>query len=193
MPTSISPRKRRNWKPIKEMLIAYLAVSKILYWINIISATDNIEGMIHSVSQRLLEQDIVLILFIVFGYLFEAKLIWKQKKWNSVFTQIVLAVGSYVVFIIILTAYLRVMAWIFPIPSGFGFFWLNNILSWSITYFIIMIAMTLKQHFKKKEAAEYVLDVQSTSIKLEMLETLLADGVLSQDAFDKQKEKLQGV
>jgi hypothetical protein len=63
-------------------------------------------------------------------------------------------------------------------------------LNWTVTFFIIMAAMTAKEHFKKKEASKYALNIQSTDIKLEMLETLLDEGALSQEEFEKQKGKL---
>ena len=71
--------QKKKWAPIKKMLFTYLAISKIVYWIDIISAADNLEGVVQVVSQRLINRDIVVILLIIFTYFLEAKLIWKQK------------------------------------------------------------------------------------------------------------------
>ena len=185
--------KKRDWTPVKEMLFTYLAINKILYWISIVSAADGLAGAGQAVLHRLLGRDIVLILFIVFMYFFEYKFVLKQKKWNGIFAQIILGFGGYVMYSVTLLAYLWTLGLIFSTPFDIIGFLSTSMLYWTAIFFIVMVAMIVKEHFQKKGAHKYALNIQSAEIKLEMLEALLDDGALSQEEFDKQKVKLLGV
>ena len=181
--------KKSNLKAIKMMLFSYLAVSKILYWINLIStAHDDVWRVI---SQRLLEQDILIIGVIVFTYFFEHKFVLKQRKWNGFLAEIIIAIGGYLIYCILLVGYVLAVDSMLPTPANV---WLivsaPFMFNMTVLYFTVHIIMTVKERFKKKEAYEYALDIQSANIKIEMLKTLLDDGVLSQEEFDKQEEKL---
>ena len=181
-------------KPVKAMLFSYLAISKLLYWINIVSTTYSLDGVWRAVLQRLLYRDIVLIIVIVFIHLFEEKLVMKQKKQNGIIMRIISSIAAYVAFVAILTVYTWVYNLIFSYPFSLGSFLLSSAMRyWTIIFFAVMCAMIAKEHFKKKEAAEYALEIQSTDIKLEMLKTLLDDGDISQEEFDKQKTKLHEI
>ena len=182
--------KKETKKSIKEILFTYLAISKLLYWINIATAADSFESVGRAVSQRLINRDIVLILVIVFIFLFEKKVVMKQKNREGILAQIILAVGGYIMFGVILVGYLWILSLVFSVPFSAIDFLRAEMISWTVIFFIIMGALIAKEHFKKKEAYEYALDVQSKNIKLEMLETLRDEKVLSQKQFDKQKEKL---
>ena len=182
--------KKRNWAPIKEMVIAYLAISKMLYWMSIIPVASDLGGIAHAILERLLQRDIVLIIVIVFIYFFERAFIMKQDKWSGIAGQIWLAIGGYGIFSIILIAYQRTFAWILAIPFDVGLFISEFMLGWTVVFFIIMGVLTVKEHFKKKEALQYAVDVQSTEIKLEMLKALLEDEVLSREEFDRQRVKV---
>ena len=183
--------KKENWSSIKEMVFAYLAISKMLYWISIIPTVNNLQGMGRVVLERLLERDFVLITFIVGIHFFEKKFILQQDRWRGVSGQIMLAISGYGMFTIILLTFIWGVGLILSTPVNMGELlsgpYMRNM---TMIYFIIFGAMTVKEHFKKKEASEYALDIQSTNIKLEMLKTLLEDGALSQEEFDKQKVKL---
>ena len=177
--------RKGNGPSIKAMLLIYLAISKIIYWINIMPADFENAGRI--IWERLLERDIVLIAVIVIMYFLEQKL----KKRNRLLMHIILFVGGYVIFSITLIAFVFVLNLIRSIPTDIGAILLSPfMLRWTITFFIIMVVMTVKEYVKKKEASECALDIQSTDIELEMLKSLLDDGILSQEEFDKQKAKL---
>ena len=184
--------KKRDLSSLKEMVFTYLAINKIMYWIGVASETDGLEGVGQAVLQRLLNRDIVLILVIVFMYIFEYKFVMKQKRWTGIFAQIIIGIVGYVVFSVILITYQWAIHLIFSAPFDIIAF-LGTMPGWTAIFFIVMVVLMAKEHFKKKSASEYALDIQSTNIKLEMLEALLDDGALSQEEFDKQKDKLFGV
>ena len=112
--------KKRNWSSLKEMLFAYLAISKILYWISIIPAASDFAGVAYAMLERLLQRDIVLIIVIVFMYYFEKKVILKQSRWDGFLGQIMLAVGGYGMYSIILVTYVWAFNWILSTPVNMG-------------------------------------------------------------------------
>ena len=171
------------------MLFSYLAISKMLYWINFIFA--GYEDVWRVVLQRFLTQDILIIIVVVFIYFFEHKFVLKQKKLNSTLADIITAIGGYIIFFVVALIYVMIVDSQLPTPANI---WLiitsDFMINLTVVYFIIFVALTMKERFKKKEAYNYAVDIQSMDIKMEMLKTLLDDGVLSQDEFDKQEAKL---
>ena len=181
--------KKINWSAIKTILFAYLAISKVVYWVTL--AFESYENMWRVILQRFLQQDILIIATIVFLYLFEEKFVLKRKKLKGVLAHAILALGGYVAFCVILIVYALIADLRLPTPANV---WLivsqPFMLNLSIVYFVAFGAITAKEHFKEKEAHNYALDLQSKSIKLEMLKSLRDGGVLSQEEFDKQETKL---
>ena len=183
--------------PIKEMLLAYLAISKVVHWFNIIAVAEGIDGVWAAVLERLIQRDIVIILFLISVYAFEYMFIMKRKKWSGNLAQIILISIGYVMSVLILFAYALMLTLIlqdlFNLREFIGVFFGGDLLTFSISYFVIAGFILGKESFKKKEACAYILDIQSKDIKLEMLKALLDGGVLSQEAFEKQKAKLMEV
>ena len=176
------------------MVFAYLAISKAMYWFNIVAEAEGLDGVGSAVLDRLINQDIVIILFVIFIYTFEYMFVIKQKKWSGTLAQGILIGIGYVMFIVILFTYILVlnltMLESFNLRSFFQGFFGGDLLTFSISYFVIAGYIFVKESFKKKEAYAYALDIQSKDIKLEMLKALLDDGILSQEDFDIQKVKL---
>ena len=181
--------KKINWSAIKVMLFSYLAISKMVYWFNLVFA--GYEDVWRIVLQRFLTQDILIIIVIVFIYFFEHKFVLKQKKLNSFFADIITAIGGYIIFFVVALIYAMIVSSLLPTPANI---WLlitsDFMVNLTVVYFIIFVALTMKERFKKKEAYDYALDIQSMALKIEMLKTLLDDGVISQEEFNKQEAKL---
>ena len=189
--------KKEKRFPIKEMFFAFLAVSKLVYYLNIIAAADGFEGVLSAMLERFLGRDIIIILLIIFVYSFEYMFVMKQKKWTGNLAQIILIAVGYVMYVLITFIYLLMMNWIssetFNMWSFLELFFIGNLLSLSIIYFIIAGFIFVKETFKKKEAYAYALDIHSDEIKLEMLKAMLDDGDLTQEAFEKQTAMLMEV
>ena len=189
--------KKEKGFPIKEMLVAYLAISKVIYWLNLIAVSESFEGVWSAVLERLISRDIVIILLIISIYAFEYMFVMKRKKWNGNLAQVILVGIGYVMYVVIAVTYLLVMNWILQesfdvwsfLAENFG----GNLLNLTVGYFVIAGFIFVKESFKKKEAYAYALDIQSDDIKLEMLNAMLDDGDLTQEAFEKQKAKLMEV
>jgi hypothetical protein len=184
--------KKVNWKAIKIILFAYLAVSKMLYYINIVAL--GYDEVWRHVLQRSLQQDVLIIIIVVFIYIFDNKVTEKINKHNGGLAYIISAIGGLVIYITTLLVYVLIIDLALPTPANVVRIMTSSfMLEHSIIYFIIFVALTMKERFKKKEAYEYALDIQSTDIKIEMLKTLCDDGVLSQVECDKQEAKLLGM
>ena len=180
--------------PIKEMIFAYLAISKVSYWLNLIAGAEGFEGVWSGVLERLLSRDIIIILLVISIYTFEYMFIMKRKKWSGNLAQVIIVGIGFVMYIVIANTYLLVINWIlqdsFNVWSFLERSLRGNLLNLTISYFVIAGVVFLKETFKKKEAYAYPLDIQRKDIKLETLKALLDDGVLSQEDFDVQKVKL---
>ena len=177
--------KKINWSAIKKMLFAYLAVSKILYWISIIPA--DFEGVGSVIWERIVERDLVIIVIIVITYFFEKNV----KNRSGVLAHVKLLAGNYVLYTATLIIYVMIVESMPPTPANLWLIITNQfMLNATIIFFILMFALEAKERFKKKEAQEYAVEIQCTNVKLEMLKTLLDDGVLSQEEFDIQRVKL---
>ena len=189
--------KKEKRFPIKEMFFAFLAVSKAFYYLNIIAAADGFEGVLSAMLERFLGRDIIIILLIIFIYSFDYMFVMKQKKWTGNLAQVILIAIGYVMYVAITFIYLLVLNWIssetFNMWLFLELFFMGTLFSLSIVYFIIAGFIAAKEAFKKKEAYEYALDIQSNAIKLEMLKAMFDDGDLTQEAFEKQKAKLMEV
>ena len=181
--------KKINWTPIKEMLFTYLAINKIMYWIDVIFSADGFYGVGMAVTERLLQRDIVLISLIIFMYFFEYKFVMKQKKWNGAFAMIILSLAGYVVYCVILFTYWGIMHWVrsahFDVVEA-----LTHMPLLTAIFFTVMAAMIAKEQLEKKHGLKPVSDSQSVKIKLEMLDELLDDGAISQEECEKQKGKI---
>ena len=185
--------EKRKWMPLKEMLFMYLAVNKIIYWTNLVGSS--VDGLGRVVAERLLNQDIVLVILIVGLYFFEKKLVQMHDKLNRLAVDILVAIVGYVMLTVVITLYSAAINFIFTTPFSLRDFIMSPLMrDWSIVYFIVMVVMTVKENVKRRVAPEDVqaaLDIECANIKCEMLQTLLDDGVLSREEFDKQEAKLR--
>ena len=186
--------KKKGRFPIKDMVVAYLAISKAMYWLSIVAGAEGFDGVWRAVLERLIGRDIVIILLVISIYTFEYIFVIKRKKWTGNLAQAVLIAIGYVIYVVIVFAYILVLNLIlqesFNLRSFLEGFFRRDFLNLSISYFIIAAFIFLKESFKKKEAYTYALEIQCKDIKLETLKALLDDGVLSQEEFDIQKVKL---
>lgn len=138
--------KKGKWSPILEMMFAYLAISKILYWINNISqiAQSDFDNIGQLVLNRLLTQDATLILCVVFFYVLdklEIKLILKYLI-------------SYVVFLTIVSSNIWLVDRFLIADQGSlltQFTFMGFFINFTVMYVIIATIMCLKDYLKNKE------------------------------------------
>ena len=180
--------EKAKWLPLKKMLFMYLAISKAWYWFDVIVATnlDNLGmgGVGRLIMMRLLERDI-LIIGTVIAFFFLDKLIdLKKSKYSKVLEELLFFGIGYVVFIGMVFIYY--LALNFFLEENVVFFG-SALVYFTVGYIIVAAIMHLKYYFKSKEKSVYVASASSTEDQLSMLQTLLNDGILSQEEFDQKK------
>ena len=191
--------KKEKWLPIMEILFTYLAINKIVYWINTITAMNrsDLENVGEAVLMRLLYQDLILIIGVVAFFIIYRLLEMKKSKYSSVFAYVMLYVVGFIAITVIAFIYNLIMNLIFSAQDfslgAFTRVFISFMPSLTIYYIIVAVVLEIKHYFKTKgkKATEKVMPIQSTEDKIAMLKVLLDDDILTQEEFDCKKEKLQ--
>jgi len=174
--------KKTRWLAIKEMLFSYLAISKILYWLNYFNDMQ-VESAGTAVLDRFLNQDIIIIASVIIFFVLE-KFIYMKK--NSKYDNIITSIKLYGIGYIALIGFFYLYSWIMSLflEVTFPGFW-TMIGSSLIGFIVIAFLLNLKYSFKFKKTEYKIIDD-----KLTMLETLLKEGILTQDEFNQKKKLL---
>ncbi|MCL2415200.1 MAG: SHOCT domain-containing protein [Defluviitaleaceae bacterium] len=199
--------KKEKWKPAMEILFTYLAISKIIYWYNNVTAMGqgDILGAIQGFMIRFVYNDLVIIIGVVFFYFLYKLLVFKKSRERTVLKSIIegiifYAVG-FVVIAVVSIVYSVMLAGIEGVLSEFNWSEFNWNGLWVSAgnavpaYIVVCVVLVIKEYSKKKgkEIAECETDAQINDKKISMLESLLKDGVLTQEEFDDKKEKVLGI
>ena len=135
--------KPKKWSGVKEGIIMFLAISKIMYWMNIIAeaAQSDFENAWGHIVDRILTRDLPIILVIA------SIIIIERSKGNRYFK---LAVG-YVSFITITFIYMIALQWIFQSDAQQGLqIFRESFLILTIQYIVIACILSMKEHFSQK-------------------------------------------
>ncbi|MCL2396540.1 MAG: SHOCT domain-containing protein [Defluviitaleaceae bacterium] len=187
---------KKSWSPIKEMLFTYLAITKILYWVNTIAAMNqnDLGSAGEAVLMRLINQDAMLIVGVVAFYFLDKRIALKKSKYSSILEYVIFYAVGYVVLMGIAFVYNAAMGLIF---SAQYFSWGEFVSAFigflpgvTLGYLAVVVIFEIKHYFKKKTAPGYEPPAKSAEDKLAMLKILLDDGVLTQEEFDCKKGKL---
>ena len=181
--------KQAKWPVLKKMLFAYLAISKILYWINNVMrvAQNDFESVGRFVITRLLTLDIFIIACVVLAYFID-------KHVKNTIIQIVIAYAAFLglIFIqgLVIIHFFSAGEAVFQIIFGLEFF-----VNFTITFFVVGIVMTIKDHMKKVENDTYKPNPSlfSAADEIAKLKILLDDEVITQEEFDFKKKELLGM
>ena len=173
--------------PVKEMLFTYLAITKILYWYNTITAMD--AGMGEAVMSRLLYQDAIIISAIIFFYFLDKRIQVNKSKYSSVIEHILFYVIGFVAIVGVSLIHQRLMFGPIQIVSLGAF--MRAIGNFAVGYTVVIIAFNVKSYFKSKVKPEQAPPAQSTGDKLAVLSNFLDDGTLTKEEFDEIKSRMQ--
>ncbi|MCL2420464.1 MAG: SHOCT domain-containing protein [Defluviitaleaceae bacterium] len=183
--------KKRKQTVIWQMLFSYLVVSKVLYYSDFITTAlgrDGLRGMGEALLNRLLIQDVLIILIILLTFNTERLVALKITQFNKSVNQIIVHIIDYAIYMGVLAIYFWGMLF-FGFSQNFS--WLVALIYSSIVYLLIVAAVETKKYFKKKEMTEQTL-ILSADEKLAMLKILLDNNVLTQEEYDCKKKKLLG-
>jgi len=182
--------KKSKKSEIWAMLFAYLAVSKIFYWLDFINDTLN-QGDLRAVGAdlltRLFTQDMLIILGILLVTCIEKFTQLKMSKYKKIWKEIIGHIAIYLLMQGVLFAYVWVRALVLGLPLNWN--WGESFIIGGIMYFMIAVVFEVKKFLKKKELIECA-PVLSADEKLAMLKALLNNGVFTQEEYDRKKETL---
>ena len=188
----MSVKKGKKSKIIK-MLFSYLAISKILYWYSTIVHVINhgdLSGMGDVVLNRLLNHDIIIILgvFLIFFMEEFLEVHFKTEKLGKVLEQILLHLIAYVIFMgaYLLYALVVNLAWgtLQNVAWGRGLFYS------SLGYIVTVTVLDVKKYFKTKAMTRHTPPALDAEDTLAALKTLLDSDLLTQEEYDRKKERL---
>ena len=185
--------KKEKQSAILGMLFTYLAVSKVIYYYNVTTNAlfqGGFQDMIAVVLERLLTQDILILLLMLLTLYTEKLVALQILKYNKTVNQAIVHIIDYLLYIGVLTIYFLTMNFAFGFfPNMFS---LEVFIYFSVLYLVIVAVVEIKKYFKKKEKTEYA-PALSVNEKLAMLKTLHNNNVLTQEEYDNKKESLFGV
>ena len=193
-------KEKRRGLPLKEILFGYLALSKILYWIDMIAGAEqgDFRNAAGAVWIRLIDRDILLVIIVIL-FVFLEKLLMKKFKVNGILKHVLLYVIGYVGMIGLFYMYSGVLSLFFSVDFPPLMETIVNNVVWYIT---VIITLEIKVYFKTKTKPDYDSAAQSAegeaseslvpsfTDKLAMLKSMLDDGILTQAEFDRKKERV---
>ena len=148
--------EKSKWSPIKEILFTYLAINKIIYWFNTITAMNqsDLGNVGQAVILRLLNQDLLLIIGVT-AFFFLNKLIEQKKsKYSNFWEFIIFYVIGYIGLMGIAFVYNLIMNLIFlPQTFSLGEFvreFISFLPNVTIGYIVVAVVLEIKLYFKKK-------------------------------------------
>jgi len=187
MNTDIS--KKKPAFTFKELLFAYLAISKLMYWMNNIAAIqhEGLQGIGLMILNRLLIQDIMTIWILVAMALLTNYIDTHPAVTRGFVKSILLYSIGYVVYVGSIVIYTLVLNQILASQVGS---WVEHILGFSIFYVIACVVLSIKDRLKKKEAEMYIPAEKINEDSLALLSTLYKRGVLTQEEYLGKKSEV---
>ena len=173
------------------IVFSYLLVTKIIYWHNAIINAHHFGGLMVVVDTlliRLLTQDLLIILILLFTFNIEKIVPLKYSKGSKILHQIIIHSIEYVVFVVVHIAYYLALFSIFGVDTSY-IDWGNGLIQITGLFLVVVVVTEIKTWFKKKEKTEYTRAL-STDEKLAMFKILLDNDALTQEEYDRKKEGL---
>jgi len=168
------------WK----MLFAYLAISKIIYWANVIANALN-PGDIRTVGEailfRFLNQDILVIAGVFIMFYMERAHEFNRLKFSKLVNEIITHIIAYMLFMVACTVYFVTL---FLVGMTEELNLIGNLIFGTLAFVTVVIVFEIKQILKNKNKPEYNAFL-SKSEKLTMLKTMYYNGVLTEEEYEK--------
>ena len=191
--------KKKSFKiTLKEMLLSFLAISKVMYYSNFVFSIDhaNLGSMGTALLSRILTNDMLIIIGVILFFVLDGfiqRKLEKDKIEKSKRRIILEAIVFYVIFYIIMMSIVYLYIWVLSLFfGGVSLDWIAGIVYSLFAYVAAIVVLNAKEYFKKKTATEYVPSGKSVNEKIELLEILCKEGVLTPDEFEEKKSGLLG-
>ena len=178
-------------KTIKEAIFVYLAITKAIYWNNTIIGIrqSDLEGAGEAVLQRLLGQDLLIIIGIVIFFSLDKLIVLKKKnsKHSKVLEYSLFYGIGYVALMVAWLAYF----WVVVRLSGesLEMNWPAFLVNYTVGFVVLAAFLEFKFYLKDKEK-KTLGQMQERTIEdqLAMLKALRDDGVLTPNEYNNKRE-----
>ena len=170
----------------KQLLFAYLAVTKVMYWIGTIAMMDNLGEFGGVFINRMINQDIMTIVILVTMFSLEARIFSKTSE-NNLLANVKLYAIGLIIYLALIVAYNFLLGLFIDVSVDN---WLMFIVGWIVIFVIISLFLHLKEKLKKKETEMYLPSADTDEGKIFMLKSLCDTGVLTQEEFEEKHKKL---
>jgi hypothetical protein len=183
------PKKKKSAFTFKELLFAYLAISKAMYWMNNFAAIqqDAIGEVWRMVLDRLLTQDIMIIWILLVMFLLEHYIETHPAISKGMAKHMLIYSIGYVFYTLSIVGHTLMLGLFFYVEISS---WAEFVFGYSVFYVVACVVLTLKERMKKKEAEMYIPTEKINEDTLILLNTLRERGVLSQDEYESKKSEL---
>ena len=179
------PKKKKSAFSFKELLFAYLAISKLMYWMNNIAAIrqDELGEVWRMVLNRILSQDIMTIWILVAMFLLE-HYIETHPTFSKGSLKHILVYGiGYVIYIVSVVLYVLLLSVLINTQIG-G--WGVLLINFSFFYMAVCVVLNIKDRMKKKEAELYIPAEKTNEDSIALLSTLHERGVLTKGEYESK-------
>jgi len=178
----MQPEKKKS-KAVMEIILTYLAVSKILYWVDVVmyAGIGNWLDVLHNVINRGLTRDFPIIIVVILFHFIE-KYVMKKARGGKAYK---IALMHFICCIALFAStylYLWVLSFFFEIIFPPVLMLAPNML---IGYGVAAVVLELKDKFKKKQIEEHMND------NLVLCEKLRKEGVLTEEEYEAKKAMLE--
>ncbi|MCL2364746.1 MAG: hypothetical protein FWC71_08795 [Defluviitaleaceae bacterium] len=183
-------KKSNLGKMFKQIFFTYLLVNKVMYWMDIISSVDNWSEFGNVFVNRMLGQDIMVIMVLIAMFILEKYLYPETGEEHEFLYNLKLLSIGLVIFILLIVGYNRLMFFILdesmPIER-----WPAFIGELVMGYIIIAFVIYVKELMKKKEVETYLPCTNDPTTQLSMLTSLYEAGVLTDEELAAKTEQIK--
>jgi len=178
--------KEKGWSTAWKMLFSYLAVSKIIYWYNMVIVMVG-QGDFGAAAQAIfwrLLSDIPIVIGVILIFYMENIFNFKISKFNKITNEVISHIFAYMIFTGAIAIYYLILAF-----AGIQINWIAGLIYTGIAYVIVVVVLDIKRYIRAKKMTTYTPKLTATE-KLAILKTLLDNDVLTQEEYDIKKEGL---
>jgi len=174
-------------KTFKQLFFTYLLVSKVMYWIDNFASVESWRAFGGFFAERMLNQDIMVILVILAMFVLEKYLYPENGEENEYLYNLKLMGIGLFVFLALIVGYQLLMGFIFNVRIEN---WRSLLTELTMIYIIIAFAVYVKEQMKKKEVETYLPCVNDPKTQRSMLYSLHEAGLLTEAELTNKIEQI---
>ena len=180
-------KKSNIAKMLTQLFFTYLLVSKAMYWIDNFASLENWRAFGGFFVNRMLNQDIMVILVILAMFVLEKYLYPESGEDNEYLYNLKLIGIGWFVFMGLIVGYQLLMGLIFEVDINN---WRAFLTELTMIYIIIAFVVYVKEQMKKKEVETYMPCINDPATQRSMLYSLHEAGVLNEAELASKIERI---